>query len=325
MRLLKPQAPSGTTVRPKVADRAAFTLVELLVVISIIVILLALLVGGLERALKAAERGKCSANQRAIAQSAAAYALEYERTFPIAQRYQNNAYATTALVVRTAPGVAAARDGTDQAFMHGIGHLISQGRVAGRAKAGEAVHCPSLDTTSAAPAKTGMDEVQASDGNAQPSASYQGASNFHVNTIIVSGYLYRAKSWAVTHSGGTIRTNIAKATFPITSDLVTYIGPAANQNKSGRMFHHIDGWMVSFGDGHAEYIRDPEGPFSPGAGGQDDWTGFVEREVATDKAGGTPRNIHGGVNAAAATDVNALATERVFKWFGAPTGGTGDY
>src|SRR5688500_5378793 len=70
--------------------RRAFTLVELLVVIAIIVILLALLVGGLDRALKAAERSKCGANQRAIAQSCTAYALEYERTFPVASRFLDN-------------------------------------------------------------------------------------------------------------------------------------------------------------------------------------------------------------------------------------------
>lgn len=54
---------------------AAFTLVELLVVISIIVILLAILVPSLGKAMRASEKSKCAANQRNIAQVITGYAL----------------------------------------------------------------------------------------------------------------------------------------------------------------------------------------------------------------------------------------------------------
>src|SRR5438132_1340483 len=85
----------------------AFTLIELLVVISIIVILLALLVGGLERALKAAERAKCGTQQRSLGQNCATYALEYDRTFPSATNATNSAtVAVTAMDMKLANGTA---------------------------------------------------------------------------------------------------------------------------------------------------------------------------------------------------------------------------
>jgi len=320
MRTHKPQA---TGLAP-----LAFTLVELLVVISIIVILLALLVGGLERALKAAERSKCASNQRAIATSAAAYALEYERTFPSFLAFgpppaTGSNIPHTALVIRGQPNPNNANQPEDvqKLAVTGIGHLIAQGRVGGMSKGGEAVHCPSLDTTSGAPVKTGMDEDASSDGDRAPANTLSGASYFNKANWIVSGYLYRGKSysWSKAQDAAMITTRIAKATFGITSDLVTYIGPAAN--RSGRPFHHITGWVVSFGDGHAEFITDPEGPlrapnaWAAGHAAPADtaWDGWVERGIAKGQ------NIHGGAGTdKAAGKAAADATEAVFNYFGAP-------
>lgn len=71
--LLSPGFPSA---------RHGFTLVELLVVISIIVILLALLVPALNRALEASENAKCASNQRNIAQQISGYALGQRYMLP---------------------------------------------------------------------------------------------------------------------------------------------------------------------------------------------------------------------------------------------------
>ena len=59
---------------------AGFTLVELLVVITILVILLAMLVPAMDRAMDAAERTMCASNQDAIATASALYAIENKRT-----------------------------------------------------------------------------------------------------------------------------------------------------------------------------------------------------------------------------------------------------
>src|SRR5687768_392095 len=60
----------------------AFTIVELLVVITIIVVLLALLAPALDRAIYQAELAVCGANQRGIASGVGTYAMSYRRNYP---------------------------------------------------------------------------------------------------------------------------------------------------------------------------------------------------------------------------------------------------
>jgi prepilin-type N-terminal cleavage/methylation domain-containing protein len=62
--------------------RSAFTLVELLVVITIIVVLLALLAPALDQAVYQAELTLCSANLRAIATTSSLYAADHKRAYP---------------------------------------------------------------------------------------------------------------------------------------------------------------------------------------------------------------------------------------------------
>jgi len=61
---------------------AAFTLVELLVVITIIVTLLALLIPAMDQAIYQAELTVCGARLRAVAGSATGYAIAYRRAYP---------------------------------------------------------------------------------------------------------------------------------------------------------------------------------------------------------------------------------------------------
>jgi prepilin-type N-terminal cleavage/methylation domain-containing protein len=62
--------------------RPAFTIVELLVVITIIVVLLALLAPALDQAIYQAELAVCAANQKAVASSTATYTLSFARAYP---------------------------------------------------------------------------------------------------------------------------------------------------------------------------------------------------------------------------------------------------
>jgi prepilin-type N-terminal cleavage/methylation domain-containing protein/prepilin-type processing-associated H-X9-DG protein len=62
--------------------RAAFTLVELLIVIGIIAVLMALLLTGVARARQHANRAACLSNLRQIGMALIAYAVDNENSFP---------------------------------------------------------------------------------------------------------------------------------------------------------------------------------------------------------------------------------------------------
>ena len=61
--------------------RRAFTLIELLVVVSIIALLIAILLPSLGKAKKAANRTKCVANTRGMAQGVSFYVADYRAMF----------------------------------------------------------------------------------------------------------------------------------------------------------------------------------------------------------------------------------------------------
>lgn len=61
---------------------SAFTLVELLVVVTIILVLLALLVPALDKAMYQAELAMCGTRQRGIANAAITYAIDHKRMYP---------------------------------------------------------------------------------------------------------------------------------------------------------------------------------------------------------------------------------------------------
>ena len=64
------------------AVRIGFTLVELLIVITIIVVLLALLAPAMDKAIYQAELAACGANLRAVATGAMVYAMGSKRSYP---------------------------------------------------------------------------------------------------------------------------------------------------------------------------------------------------------------------------------------------------
>lgn len=67
-----------------------FTLIELLVVITIIVVLLALLMPAMDKAIYEAELAVCAANQHSIATGAQTYAMEYKRLYPFRKPAHSN-------------------------------------------------------------------------------------------------------------------------------------------------------------------------------------------------------------------------------------------
>lgn len=268
-----------------------FTLIELLVVVSIIVILLAILIPGLQKALKAAERSKCAANQRNIAQQLAGYSLESKRTFPnstgasptsgLNQNQTGVVDPSTSANVNTTSnrlaysmdyrssdpssgtlniqGQAPVATGTqDAAAVNGrtalgLGILAAMGRLP-QTELGEIGHCPSLDTSSASPS-AGAAAATVNFGTDNIHAEGAGL-GFYVDPAqtaarMVGSFYYRGTSWARTRGGSGLRYNQAgKSTFALTSDFF--------DRRYGIRFHHLDGYNVSYGDGHASYYSDPQ-------------------------------------------------------------------
>jgi prepilin-type N-terminal cleavage/methylation domain-containing protein len=72
--------------------RHGFTLVELLVVITIIVVLLAMLTPALDQAIYQAELATCAARQKLVASAVATYALEFKRSYPYRAGVQDSAF-----------------------------------------------------------------------------------------------------------------------------------------------------------------------------------------------------------------------------------------
>ncbi len=70
----------------------AFTLIELLVVVTIIVVLLALLMPALDKAIYQAELAVCGANLHGVSAGALAYAFESKRQYPYRPGVHNRAY-----------------------------------------------------------------------------------------------------------------------------------------------------------------------------------------------------------------------------------------
>lgn len=265
--------------------RIGFTLIELLVVVAIIVILLAVLLPGLDKALKAAERSQCGANQRNICQQIAAYALESKRQFPNstgaspAGAANQNVVDPNASLNTTAnrlaysmdyrssdptsgtlsiPGQAPVSTGTqDAAAVNGrtalgLGILASQGRLP-QTKLGDIGHCPSLDTSSAAPS-TGAAAATANFGT--PNIHTEGAGlNFYVDPAqaavrMVGSFYYRGTSWARARGGNLQFNQAGKSSFVLTSDFF--------DRRYGIRSHHVTGYNVGYGDGHASFVQDPD-------------------------------------------------------------------
>jgi len=74
--------PLTRSVPSKSASRSAFTLIEMLVVVTIILLLMGLTVGGVSRAVRSAQRTQCMSNMRQIGLAILTYATEHRGNLP---------------------------------------------------------------------------------------------------------------------------------------------------------------------------------------------------------------------------------------------------
>lgn len=255
-----------------------FTLIELLVVISIIVILLAVLVPSLSKAISAAERAACLAHQTGVAKSCQMYAISGVRSLPVTQigPYDPGlgvpppppppdvAQIIGGLLPGVLPPLPVApplpppptaisgnpfqysmdvKSSNHTTIPLGIGLLVTEQLLPGT-QLGDMVHCPSFDTSSTTGAADfGMDTVH---------ESGVGASYYddpaHASRRKVSSYNYRGVSYAFVHGGSPLKTNSLRSNFVLYSDML--------DTAYGIRFHHQTGYNRAFGDGSGAFYQD---------------------------------------------------------------------
>jgi prepilin-type N-terminal cleavage/methylation domain-containing protein len=134
----------GTTHRDLRCWQTAFTLVELLVVVTIIVVLLALLAPAMDQAIYQAELAVCATNHRSTATGAITYATDQKRFYPLRGEAQWT-YGQSHVISRGAPG----------------GPLDDRPRLSPYMDINRALQCPMVDEVDLAN-HTGTSIVQAS-------------------------------------------------------------------------------------------------------------------------------------------------------------------
>jgi prepilin-type N-terminal cleavage/methylation domain-containing protein len=95
--------PARAAIAPGAIMRCAFTLVELLVVVAIIVVLLALLTPALDKAIYEAEMTECAANMKAVCTAVNLYAVDYKRWYPKRDYTDNRSFNLAGTFIGGAP------------------------------------------------------------------------------------------------------------------------------------------------------------------------------------------------------------------------------
>ncbi len=226
----------------------AFTLMEMLVVISIITLLISIMLPSLGKSKENARRTICMANSRAQVQACDAYSINNQDYFPPSMdaNGQNWAYSFD-LRASVASGIRPAK---------GMG-LTLTGRYMDEQPA--AFHCPSMDTSAAAPTNYHSMDVNISNWWNSVGASYWKDPAYNTFRITVA-YSYRAPSWWLTSAGNKyIRQGKMGPRFVVNADIM--------DPRFGMLYTHRDGYNFTRIDESTEWRADPSRVFegySPG-------------------------------------------------------------
>ncbi len=216
-----------------IETRAAFTLVELLVVIGIIALLVAILLPSLAKARAQAASVKCLSNLRQLGQSAFAYAAENKGAFPLAYWDYNNDGAPDAswdLIIDTGPP-----------------RVVRPGILFGWRGGNAVTQCPAYDRSI-----PGGDEF----------------TGYNYNTSYIGGrFTFGGSDFHPSAKVGQIRAASRKALFGdgeyasgpnkyMRSPLPSADDPASAEvhASGGQGFRHHGATNVVFADGHAQTI-----------------------------------------------------------------------
>ena len=227
---------------------AGFSLIEMLVVISIITLLISLTLPALGKSKENARRAVCMANSRSQVQACDAYSVNNQDYFPPSMdasglnwAYSFDLRASVAAGIRVPKGMGLTLAGRYMDFQPG------------------AFHCPSMDTSAAAPTNFHSMDVNIGNWWNSVGTSYWNNSAYNSFRITVA-YSYRAPSWWLTRTTNRyIRQGKMPGGFVINVDIM--------DPRFGMRYTHRDGYNFSRMDESTDWRSDPaetfEG-FSPG-------------------------------------------------------------
>ncbi len=247
------QAVSAVTV-------SAFTIIELLVVVSIITLLISLLLPGLSKSKENARRAVCAANSRSQVIAADAYSVENRGYLPPAN---SASAAQKAWSFDLRDSFAAAPK-----VPLGMGLPLALGFFDFQP---EAFHCPSMDTSKATQWSTPYHSMNTTIPNWWNSVGANWWKDpAYANFRITIAYSYRAASWWATHGTGDrfLQRERQPGSRVINVDIV--------DPRFGRRYTHIQGYNYTRIDESGDWFADDEGvleqiPLGSGAIVVDGW------------------------------------------------------
>jgi len=226
--------------------KSAFSLIELLVVVTIIIALLAILLPSMSAAMLVAERTQCLTRQRSIGQALTTYASDNYGIYP-SRTMPDAIHFADAYGYRSDYPYYGANSGRGPL---GLGLLVKTG-ILPTSGLGDIIHCPSLDNL-ANPSTGAAGHCMDADGG--PSGNWYGGSAWQELPYhrILGGYNYRGTGFQVKYktppSAGDVTAN-----FPMLIDTpdIRFRGPQSLYNNHG-------GYNLVNGDGSGRWLEDPE-------------------------------------------------------------------
>lgn len=223
--------------------RRGFTLIEMLLVTSLIVLLVALLLPALSKARIGTQLTVCQTRQRMIGNALTSYAVSESSRYPTATNDSGH-FADSYDLRRAHPyGGAADRPAL------GIGLPVSTGHLSGNL--GQIVHCPSFDNSQGATWNGSPGFAPNHCMDAQSAWGFGGSGwNEYPQHRIIGSYSYRGTSYQGVN-GPPPSTRIAGDNFVTLMDLgdQRFRGEQSENNAHG-------GYNLTFGDGSVYFLED---------------------------------------------------------------------